>query len=121
MLPLPVIYVFRRELNYATIGFSAITFISSLVTAASYLAIWIATKRTRQNNVTTRSMAQNKNLAKTPGIVTILSLITWLPAGICFAFPNYLMDLNSLFSEIATALQYANSCVNPVVYCFRMN
>lgn len=112
---------FRRELIYAIIGFSAIAFISILVTTTSYLAIWIATKRTHQNNVTTRSMAQNKKLAKTLGIVTIFSLIAWLPAGISFAFPNYLMYLNSLFSEIATALQYANSCVNPVVYCFRMN
>lgn len=111
---------FRRDVNYATIGFSAIAFISILVTAASYLAMWIATKRTHKNNVTTRSIAQNKKLAKTLGIVTILSLIIWLPVGISFAFPNDLMDLNSLFTEIATALQYANSFVNPVVYCFRM-
>ena len=112
---------FRRELNYATIGLSAIAFLSVLVTVASYLAIWIATKRTHQQNVTSRSMARNKKLAKTLGIVTILSLITWLPVGICFAFPHYPTDVNwALFSDIATALQYANSCVNPVVYCFRM-
>ena len=114
MLPLPVIYFLGGTLVMRPLA--SPRFISVLVTAASYLAIWIATKRTDKNNVTTRSIAQNKKLA----IVTILSLITWLPVGISFAFPNDLMDLNSLFTEIATALQYANSFVNPVVYCFRM-
>lgn len=112
--------VFKGTVNLPTMGFSAIAFLSITVTAASYLAIWIAIKRNQLQNSTSRSLAQQKKLAKTLCIVTTLSLITWLPAGISLAFPTYISDSPSLYSQITLALQYANSFVNPVVYCFRM-
>ena len=112
--------VFSNTSRYATIGMSLIALLSIVITAASYLAIWIATKRNQVQNATNRSVTQNKKLAKTLFIVTILSLIAWLPAAIGLASPTYLIDANSLYVQITLALQYANSFVNPFVYCFRM-
>lgn len=107
-------------LNYVTIPMFSIAILSILTTIASYLAIWMATRRNQLQNSTSRSLAQNRKLAKTLFIVTILSLITWLPAGISLASPSYLMDTNSLHVDITVALQYANSFLNPIVYSFRM-
>ena len=112
--------VFSNNLRYATTGISLVALLSIVITVASYLAIWIATKRNHVQNATSRSVTQNKKLAKTLSIVTILSLITWLPAAIGLAFPTYLIDAHSLYAQITLALQYANSFVNPFVYCFRM-
>ena len=106
--------------NFVTIPMSSMAILSILITTASYLAIWIAIRRNQTQNSTNRSLAQNRKLAKTLFIVTILSLITWLPAGISLASPSYIMDANSIYVLITIALQYANSFLNPIVYCFRM-
>ncbi|XP_078361463.1 uncharacterized protein LOC144645792 [Oculina patagonica] len=106
--------------DYVTIPMSTLAFLSILITIASYLVIWIAVQRNQIQNSTNRSLAQNRKLAKTLSIVTILSLITWLPAGISLASPSYLMDVNSFYVQITLALQFANSFLNPIVYCFRM-
>ncbi len=107
-------------INFVTIPMSTIAIFSIFITIASYLAIWVATRRNQLHNSTNRSLAQNRKLAKTLFIVTILSLITWLPAGISLASPSYLTDFNSSYVLITLALQYANSFLNPIVHCFRM-
>lgn len=101
-------------------GLFAISILSTVVTFASYLAIWINTRRNRMQNITNRSLAQNKRLAKTLCIVTLLSLITQLPSGVSFAAPTFLVDPRSLFTQITGVLQYANSFLNPIIYCLRM-
>lgn len=107
--------------HYVTIPMSTIAILSLLITIASYLAIWIAIRRNQIQNATNRSLAQNRKLAKTLFIiVTILSLITWLPAGISLASPSYLVDSGSFYVLLTLALQFANSFLNPIVYCFRM-
>ena len=108
------------SINYVTIPMSSMAILSILITTASYLVIWIAIRRNQIHNSTNRSLVQNRKLAKTLSIVTILSLITWLPAGISLASPSYIMDANSFYVQITLALQYANSFMNPIVYCFRM-
>lgn len=50
--------------SFATMGLFAISILSTVVTFASYLAIWINTRRNRMQNITNRSLAQNKRLAK---------------------------------------------------------
>lgn len=110
--------VFSNNLRHATIGTVVIALVSLLVTVTAYLVIWVATKRNQLKN--SRSMAQQKRLAKTLCIVTIISLITWLPTPIGLAIPTYLRDSNLLYVRVTLALQYANSFLNPVVYCFRM-
>lgn len=68
-------------LNVA-IPMSTIAILLILITVLSYLSIWVSTRRNQLHNSTNRSLAQNRKLAKTLFIVRILSLITWLPAGI---------------------------------------
>ena len=94
--------------------------LSILITTASYLAIWMSIKRSNFSSTTSRTLAKSKKLAKTLFIVTIISIITWLPVGISLAYPSYLMDMDSSYMHITLALQYASSFVNPIVYCFKM-
>lgn len=61
---------------------STIAILLILITVLSYLSIWVSIRRNQLHNSTNRSLAQNRKLAKTLFIVRILSLITWLPAGI---------------------------------------
>ena len=77
-------------------------------------------RRNQLQHATKGSFARNKKLAKTLFIVTILSLITWLPTGFSLASPSYLRDASSLYVQITLTLQFANSFLNPIVYCFRM-
>lgn len=110
----------NNTISFATMGLFAISILSTVVIFASYLAIWINTRRNRMQNITNRSLAQNKRLAKTLCIVTLLSLITQLPSGVSFAAPTFLVDQRSLFTQITGVLQYANSFLNPIIYCLRM-
>ena len=57
-------------------------------------------------------------------IVTVLSLICWLPAIVMSVLINSFVTIKTLHTKniIRTikVLQYANSIVNPIVYAFRM-
>ena len=94
--------------------------IAVVIITGAYLAIWISTRRNRFRNSTSRSMEQDKKLAKTLLIVTALSIITCLPSGISLALRDYLNNLHSFRVQITFAAQYANSFLNPVIYCFKM-
>ena len=64
---------------------------------------------------------QNKRLAKTLFIITILTLIAWIPLAVATVSPqthDHCVVPNSLFAGIF--LQLANSALNPLVYCYRM-
>ena len=71
-----------------------------------------------------RRAQQNKRLTKTLFIVTVLSLICWLPAVIMSFFINSFVTIKLVHTNniirIIKGLQYANSIVNPIVYSFRM-
>lgn len=92
----------------------------SAITVA-YLAIWIATRRNQISSKEHRSMEQNRKLAKTLFIVTALSIITCLPYGIVISNTDYATDDPFSFKvQITKVAQYANSFLNPIIYCFRM-
>ena len=92
-----------------------------VVITAAYFAILISTRRNRLASATVRSMEQNRKIAKTLFIVTILSIITCLPCGVGIAFTSYAPGKKNLFiAQIIIATQYANSFLNPVVYSFKM-
>ncbi len=105
-------------------GFSflmAVTIICSvLIITIAYMAIWISTKRNRFRNNTCRPMEENKKLAKTLFIDTLLSVITCLPSGISLVLRDYLHHPYSFRVQITIVAQYANSFLNPVVYCLNM-
>ena len=117
------VYVIRSYLAdggaYGTAPMSIIVIVSILITTASYLVIWMSVKRSQLPNTTSRSLEQNRRLAKTLFLVTIISLITWLPVGINMLSPSHLKDAD-FYIHMTLALQYTNSLLNPVVYCFKM-
>ena len=104
--------------------FTSVTFVTSLVViTVSYLAIWISVRRNRRNAIPRndrRSMGQSSKLAKTLFIVTALSIMTSLPYGIIITLKEFSEDFFSFRVQIIMAVQYANSLLNPVIYCFRM-
>ena len=107
--------------NHRLIYLLAFTLIIAvLIITGAYLAIWISMRRNRFCNNTSRSMEQDKKLAKTLFIVTALSIITCLPSGISLALRDYLKNLYSFRVQITFAAQYANSFLNPLIYCFKM-
>jgi len=101
--------------------FSAATFITSvLVITGAYLAIWISIRRNQIPNKDERSTRKNRQLAKILFIVTALSIVTSLPYGIIIAYTDFSVDLFAFKIQIPKVAQFANSFLNPVVYCFRM-
>ena len=102
---------------------TATTYISSVVIIVlAYTAIWISSIRNQipSDEHSQRQIKQNRKLTKTLCLVTALSVITCLPYGISIAFQDFLQHLYSFRAQITVALQYANSFLNPVVYCFKM-
>ena len=100
---------------------TATTFVGSVVIIlVAYAAIWISTRQNQIPSNAHRQMKQSRKLTKTLFLVTALSVITCLPYGISIAFPNFLQHLYSFRAQITIALQYSNSFLNPVVYCFKM-
>lgn len=65
---------------------------------------------------------QNKKLAKTLFIVTMLTLIAWIPLAVATVSPQRYSDhcLIPISLFVGIFLQLANSALNPVVYCCRM-
>ena len=64
---------------------------------------------------------QNKRLAKTLFIVTMLTFITWIPLVVATVSPqryDHCVTPTSLF--VGIFLQLANSALDPLVYCYRM-
>ena len=101
--------------------FTSVTFVTSLVViTVSYLAIWISVRRNAIPSNDRRSMGQSRRLAKTLFIVTALSIMTSLPYGIIITLKEFSEDFFSFKVQIIMAVQYANSLLNPVIYCFRM-
>ena len=101
--------------------FTSVTFVTSLVViTVSYLAIWISVRRNAIPSNDRRSMGQSSKLAKTLFIATALSIMTSLPYGIIITLKQFSEDFFSFRVQIIMAAQYANSLLNPVIYCFRM-
>ncbi|XP_078361414.1 histamine H2 receptor-like [Oculina patagonica] len=99
-----------------------ITFITSvIIISGAYLAIWISTRRNKVHGKNThRQMEQSRKLTRTLFVMTALSIITCLPYGIILVFKDFIQNAFSVSGQIIIATQYANSFLNPVVYCFKM-
>ena len=93
---------------------SVYMFVSLLILLCAYSIIWFCSRKEDPRLPLNRHKG-NKDLAKTLFIVTVLSLITWLPISVVFHLRSTLTIFDS-----ARCLQLANSFINPIVYCFRM-
>ena len=99
-----------------------------LIIFASYISIWIKIKYGRhpRHHVTT---AKNVKLTASLFLVTMISLVTWLPAPVVYsAFRFTLMSGSTSWSYSSydrvyysvMMLVFANSLVNPIIYSFRL-
>lgn len=101
-----------------------LSFASLMVMLAAYAALWLKIKLWSRNQQRTLG-EKERNLAVAIGIVTVVFLLTWSP----FHIMNILINFKaSLFTGLpyqviylAKFLQYSNSFVNPVIYCFKIS
>ena len=92
-----------------------------VVVLCSYLAIW-RFKRNEVPGMPIDRRQQNKKLAVTLSIVTLLSVLTWLPLTV-FNITITIIGIHGIpdwLYNIARLLQLANSSINPIVYYARM-
>lgn len=113
-------------LNVAQVYFRSypiILALALLIIIISYIAIWIKTRQANPSDQNQNRTSRDRKLAVTLFIVTLASLVTWLPFQ-CFenllliCKECHLLDLNILF--IMRFLQFANSGLNFFIYMLRM-
>ena len=109
-----------KSLEIATyVSMSLLSVLCSVI-SVSYFTIW---KRIKAKRKTVRKKAheyENK-LALTLFIVTVTSLLAWLPfviINVLFVFTSISISFNVVY--FTKVLHYGNSFANPIVYCMRM-
>ena len=99
--------------------FGSVIMIACLLTVScAYALIWSYSKR-KDPRLSQNNHKRNKNLAKTLFIVTVLSLITWLPFAVVFNFSS-IIESSSVINRVTRCLQLGNSFINPTVETLRM-
>ena len=96
---------------------SVYMFVCLLIILCAYSIIWFCSKK-EDPRLPLNRHKRNKELAKTLFIVTVLSLITWLPISVVFHMRSTLEG--SIYFIVVRCFQLANSFINPIVYCLRM-
>lgn len=97
-------------------------FVCLTIISCAYPAVWFFSRK-EDPRLPPNRYKRNKELAKTLFIVTLLSLITWLPFTVVHNLQFTLkgnVAIGPVFHDVTQFLQLANSFINPVVYCFRM-
>ena len=97
-------------------------FVCLIIISCAYSAVWFFSRR-EDPILPPNRYKRNKELAKTLFIVTLLSLITWLPFTVVHNLQFTLkgnVAIGPVFGDVTQFLQLSNSFINPVVYCFRM-
>ena len=97
-------------------------FVCLTIISCAYPAVWFFSRK-EDPRLPPNRYKRNKELAKTLFIVTLLSLITWLPFTVVHNLQFTLkgnVAIGPVFHDATQFLQLANSFINPVVYCFRM-
>lgn len=93
-----------------------------IIISCAYSAVWFFSRK-EDPRLPPNRYNRNKELAKTLFIVTLLSLITWLPFTVVHNLRFTLkgnIAFGSVFDDVAQVLYLANSFINPVLYCFKM-
>ena len=101
---------------------STYTLVCLIAISCSYSVIWFFSKK-EDPRLPLDRQKRNKELAKTLFIVTLLSLITWLPFIVINTMHHTLKVTGvtgHVLVNLSRFLQLANSFINPIVYSFRM-
>lgn len=112
--------MFKNILGY----FYATCIISGLVTIiASYTAVIIKLRSQRQqaNRISEVDQQRERHMAYILIVVTLCSLLTWLPIGIVFVVMQQRSNLrvSSRLPSLAFMVQASNSLINPVIFLVR--
>ena len=107
------------------ITMTSLVFLALVIICTSYILIHQQTFQNIPEGLNElRRAQQNKKLTKTLIIVTVLSLICWIPGIIITIVFNFtaIPDNIGAYAAILVVkmVQYGNSIVNPIVYTFRM-
>lgn len=97
-------------------------FVCLMIISCAYSAVWFSSRK-EDPRLPPNRYKRNKELVKTLFIVTLLSLIAWLPFTVVHNLRFTLKEnfaIGPVFDDVTQVLQLANSFINPVVYCFRM-
>ena len=119
---LSVIYFFPQLGRVCFLFTATLAFLVLVLVCATYMLIYKQTLHNIPQGFNERRAQQNRKLTNTLLVVTVLSLVCWVPE-IIFSF---VFSLNSVITGelnlllIFKWLQYANSVVNPIVYTFRV-
>ncbi|CAH3104869.1 unnamed protein product [Porites lobata] len=129
----PWIFSLIVSLSYLLSVFSVITFLqffsgiiislstSLLVTCISYCIIWRKQVSRIPNEAQT---TKNIHLNGTLLLITAIFVLSWLPFQVLAAVLNFCISCNSnktlIILHVIKLLQYSNSFMNFLVYCFRM-
>jgi hypothetical protein len=108
--------------------FLFLALMSLVVIITSYTAIFIKVKlqnkqshRLQQQAVIRRTQKRERHLVMTMFLVTILSLLTWLPYIVVEIFIASSLSCVSVNMTLFTMMvQFTNSIINPIVYVLRM-
>lgn len=96
-----------------------------VIICTSYTSIWCKVRGTPAIGEHTNAprLRQERRLAKTLFIVTVLSILAWLPAeilNIILPFCIPCQKTSTQFTFLAKFLQFGNSFINPIVYVLRI-
>lgn len=100
----------------------AYMFVCLITISCAYCVIWFFYKK-KDPRLPPNRHERDKELAKTLFIVTLLSLITWLPFTVTGTMRNTLKMpgvSGPVLIDVTRFLRLANSFINPIVYCFRI-
>ena len=92
-----------------------------LITCISYCIIWRKQSSRIPNDTQAR---KNVHLNRTLLLITAIFVLSWLPFQVLAAVLNFCISCNSnktlIILHVIKLLQYSNSFMNFLVYCFRM-
>ena len=111
----------RRQAIYTWIPYALI--VGSIICSCN-IGVWIKFRRGRlPSQQQMNRCIQNKCLTKTLLLVSILSLLSWLPLSIVIFFivsVDYISPGTLIIYYFTVLLNYSNSFINPVVYALRI-
>ena len=115
----PLFSHFKVNILFQPIIISTFTGTCLIIISVAYLTIFIFSKNDDPRLAANRR-EQSKKLAKTLFIVTLLSVMTWLPHGVTNILRYITGKVEGNAYMFGQFCRLANSFVNPIVYCYRM-
>ena len=115
----PIFSHFKVNNLLQSVVISTFTATCLIIICVAYLTILICFKK-EDPRLGVHRRRQSKKLAKTLFIVTVLSVLTWIPHGVSNILRFITGKEEGNLYMAGQFCRLANSFVNPIVYCYRM-